>query len=200
MASYIQSMQTEIEAKFTDIKLDEMRERLRQLGAVCEYPERTMRRVNFNHINGPRAWVRVRDEGDKVTMSYKQTFEDTLHGTKEINLVVDNFENAVELLEAVGLSGRIIQVTKRELWRLNECDVTLDTWPWVPSFVEIEGLSEVAVRETAKLLGCEWERALFGGVESVYLQYYQLKDHEINDWPEITFVPVPEWLIGKRKS
>ena len=193
-------MQTEIEAKFTDIDLEEMRMRLGQLGGLRVYPERTMRRVNFNHINGPRAWVRVRDEGDKVTMSYKQTFEDTLHGTKEINLVVDNFENAVELLEAVGLAGRIIQITKRELWTFNACDVTLDTWPWVPSFIEIEGPSEEAVRETARLLGCQWEQAMFGGVEAVYLQYYQLKDHEINDWPQITFVPVPEWLEAKRKS
>ncbi len=192
-------MEIEIEAKFTDIDKEEMRTRLRQLGAILVHPERLMKRVNFNQENGKNAWVRVRDEGDKITLTYKRTFERTLHGTQEINLTVDDFQRATEFLEAIGLTGKAIQETKREAWTLDGCDITLDTWPWIPPFIEIEGPTEQAVRAAASLLGLDWERAMHGSVETVYQQQYRVTEEEVDSWPSITFTPVPDWLEKVRK-
>lgn len=192
-------MQIEIEAKFTDIDIDRMREKLSEAGATLTHPERLMRRHNFDQPDGKNAWVRVRDEGDKVTLTYKRTFERTLHGTKEINLVVDDFVRASEFLEAIGLTGKAIQETKRESRSLNECEITIDTWPWIPTFIEIEGPTEGAVRAVASALELDWDKAMHGSVETVYQQHYAVTEEEVDRWPSIAFVPVPEWLEKVRK-
>ena len=69
-------MQTEIEAKFPDINPDELRKKLLEAGAVLVHEERFMRRKVFDYpdsrLEKIGGWVRVRDEGDKVTFTYKQ--------------------------------------------------------------------------------------------------------------------------------
>jgi adenylate cyclase class 2 len=87
-------MQTEIEAKFLDVDHDALRAKLRALGAVCEQPMRTMFRKGFDFPDRrlrkeKNGWVRIRNEGDKVTMSYKQLDDRGVHGTKEVCLTVD---------------------------------------------------------------------------------------------------------------
>lgn len=192
-------MEVEIEAKFTDIDKDEVRGRLARAGAELIHSQRLMRRVNFNSLDDKNAWVRVRDEGDKVTMTYKQAFERTLHGTHEINLRVDDYSRAIEFLEVIGLQGKAVQETKREFWRFNECEVAIDTWPWIPTFVEIEGPSEHAFRMVASQLGFDWEKAMFGSVETVYQLYYNVTEKDVDSWSSITFVSVPDWLERRRK-
>ncbi len=187
-------MQTEIEAKFPDIDTEQLRKLLREVGAMCVQPERLMKRINFNGPTGDNAWLRVRDEGDRVTMTYKRTFERTLHGTKEIEVIVDDFARAVELLEAMGLSGKALQETKRETWEWKDCSLTIDTWPWIPSFMEIEGPTEEVVREVAAALGFDWNDALFGSVENVYQRHYAITEEEFDACPSIAFGPVPDWL------
>ena len=91
-------MQTEIEAKFLDVDPDSVRERLFSIGGIMTHPERLMRRKVFDFPEGTSdqdsAWVRVRDEGDRITMSYKRQHDMTLHGTSEHELVVDDFNAA----------------------------------------------------------------------------------------------------------
>ena len=143
-------MQTEIEAKFTDINVELLRGKLEELGAKLVHPERIMRRRNYDFLDGKlestSAWVRVRDEGNKITMSYKQNKDDSLHGTVEVNISVDDFDATHDFLEALGVIQKSYQETKRECWLMDEVEITIDTWPWIPSFVELEGPSEEAVK------------------------------------------------------
>jgi adenylate cyclase class 2 len=92
------------------------------------------------------------------------------------------------------------QETKRETWKLEDCEVTIDTWPWIPTFLEIEGGSESSVRKTASILGLDWSQAVHGSVENIYMSHYDVTEEEVDDWPDITFVPVPEWLEKKRRK
>ena len=196
-------METEIEAKFTDIDPDALRARLAEAGAKREYPEILMRRKVFDYddwrlekING---WIRVRDEGEKVTVSYKQLNDRTLHGTKEITVIVDDFDNTCNFLLAVGLQSKVYQETKREKWMYKGVEVTIDTWPWIPSFAELEGPTEESLKEAARDLGFDWAKAMHGSVETVYQQHFDFTENEIDRWPEITFIPKPEWLLAKKK-
>ena len=196
-------MQTEIEAKFLDIDPSELRAVLRKKGAVQEYQERLMRRKTFDDADGRLrkigGWVRVRDEGDKVTLSYKQLNDRTLHGTKEITVTVDDFDAACSFLEAVGFKQKSYQETKREKWTLYGSEITIDTWPWIPTFVEIESPDEKTLKDIADKLGFDWKDALHGSVETAYQRDYDVTEDEIDGWKMITFVPVPEWLERKRK-
>jgi len=197
-------METEIEAKFLDINSSELRGKLRNVNAILEYSERLMKRKTFDDkdrkLRRVGGWIRVRDEGDKITLSYKQLNDRTLHGTKEVTVVVDNFNTASLFLEAIGFKQKSYQETKREKWTLNDSEITIDTWPWIPPFVEIEAPNEQTLKDISEKLGFDWVYALHGSVETAYQRYYDVTEEEIDRWPTITFIPVPDWLEKKRKK
>jgi adenylate cyclase class 2 len=198
-------MQTEIEVKFLDIDIKKLRQRLRELGAVLVQSERLMRRRNLDFpdlrlANEQIGWVRVRDEGGGVTMSYKQTNNYTLNGTQEINLTVDSFDTANEFLGAIGLVEKSYQETKRESWLLNNVQIEIDTWPWIPTFVELEGKSEAKLKQVAQHLGLNWSTHLAGDVTGTYQVYFDIERDDIIRHPRTTFGPIPGWLEAKRRK
>lgn len=198
-------MQTEIEAKFLHIDHDEMRARLKAVGATCEQPNRLMKRKTYDYPDGrlrtaQNGWVRVRDEGNKVTMSYKQLNDRSFQGTKEVTTTIDGFTAGEDFLVALGLRPTSYQETKRESWTLNGCEIELDEWPWADTYLEIEGPSEAVVRDVASTLGLDWNAVLHGSVEVVYTDEYDVTEAEVNSWGEIVFTAVPEWLEKRRKA
>ncbi|MFA6094849.1 MAG: CYTH domain-containing protein [Candidatus Paceibacterota bacterium] len=192
-------MDIEIEAKFTDINPEEFRKKLTEAGAVLVHPEILMKRKVYEHpTNKQNDWFRVRDEGGKITMSYKKLNDRTLYGTQEISYTVPDFDQACRFLEATQLKFVSYQETKREAWKLGGAEITIDTWPWIPTFVEIEAGSEEEIKKACTALGLDIANAIHGSVENVYIQHYDVTEEEVDNWPEATFVPVPLWLESKR--
>lgn len=199
----VSTMQTEIEAKFLEIDVGQLRADLRGLGATCVQPMRLMKRKNFDYpdhrLEKVGAWVRIRDEGDKTTLSYKQLAERTVQGTKEINLVIDDFDSATGILEAIGLHQTSYQETRRESWVLDGSQIELDEWPWAKPYLEIEADSEARIIATAKLLGLKMDEAVYGSVEIVYMNEFDITEAEVNATPIITFSDKPDWISKRRK-
>ncbi|MDO8569533.1 MAG: class IV adenylate cyclase [bacterium] len=196
-------MQTEIEAKFPDINPIEFRKLLTKVGAKQVHAEIQMCRRNFDYadrrLEKAGGWIRVRDEGSKITLAYKQLNDRTLHGTKEIEVIVDDFEKICDFLSSIGLQSKAYQETKREKWKFNDIEITIDTWPWVPTFVELEAPTEELLKETAKILSLDWDKAMHGSVETIYQMHYDFTEAEIDSWKSITFIPEPDWLLAKKK-
>lgn len=184
-------MKTEFEAKFLDIDIEDIRNRLKATGATLEKPMRLMRRVTIedDHLRSQNAFVRVRDEGDRVTMTYKQFDSLSVDGAKEFEVTVSDFEEAVALLGAAGLPHRSFQETKRETWHLNGAEVLIDVWPWLNPYIEIESDSPESVKATAALLGLDWNDAVFGDVMTAYRhQYPHLTEKDtVGHVPEVMF-------------
>ncbi len=65
--------------------------------------------------------------------------------------------------------------------------MTIDEWPGLKPFIEIEGESEELVRDTALLLGFNWDDAVFGTVDAVAERELGLPPHIVNSISEITF-------------
>lgn len=200
-------MQTEIEVKFLAVNHDEVRDKLKKAGAHLEKPMRDMRRTIFGWPKGQLekavdGFLRVRDEGDQATMTYKVFNEHTVDGAGEIEIVVGDYHNAVELLKAIGMEAKSEQESKRETWQLDDCEVVLDEWPWLKPYIEIEGPSKEALQRVAAQLGFKWDDAVYGSVTSAYRHEYAI-DHEISigEHPRIAFSdPVPGWLEKIRKQ
>jgi len=195
-------VQVEVEARFLGQDHPALRSLLLDAGGVCHAPMRLMRRKVYDFpdrsLDMREAWVRVRDEGGQVTMSYKQQDDPrSVRGTREVCVTVDSFEKADQLLRAVGLVQKVYHETKRETWHVGDVQVELEEWPWVRPYIEIEGPDETAVRRAAKILGLDWSQAVFGSTD-VYRAEYDVTDHEVNHWKEILFCPVPAWLAAKR--
>ena len=92
-------------------------------------------------------WLRVRDEGDKVTMSLKVVDGKHIEDQKEICLTINLFEDGIELLRNVGCIEKAYQETRRDLWMLDGVEITIDEWPFLEPYVEVEGGSESAVKK-----------------------------------------------------
>ena len=114
-------------------------------------------------------------------------------------MIVNDFDKTCDLLTSIGLVSKAYQETKREKWKLGEVEITIDTWPWVPPFVELEGPTEENIKETAKMLNLDWNNAMHGSVETIYQMHYDFTEEEIDSWPTITFIPEPEWILAKKK-
>jgi adenylate cyclase class 2 len=196
-------MAIEQEIKFLGIDLSEIRAHLQALGADCIEPERLMRRTILDfpdhRLGAHSAWVRVRDEGDRVTMSYKQFFSESLQGMEEKELTIQDYEAGIGFLQAIGLVSRSFQESRRETWEYHGSTITLDTWPWLPAFMEIEGESEEGLRSVVEDLGFSWEDGIYGGIVEVFKRYYDVTSDEVNTIEEICFGSVPAWLEGKRR-
>lgn len=194
-------MNTEIEVKFLHVNHEEVRAKLREAGAVCEKPMRLMRRVTFDSaaMKAKNGWIRVRDEGDKITIGYKQTDSLDIDGTKEIETVVGDFDAAVAIFKQLEIDGGSFQESKRESWRFGEVQIELDEWPWLDTFIEIEAPSEKQVGDVAAKLGFDMKNAVSGDVMVAYRdQYPHLREKEtVGNLAEVKFgTPVPDMLKG----
>jgi len=183
-------MNTEYEAKFTNINKARIRLQLKKVGAKLLRPEFFQKRVAF-HLpkkTVKKGYLRVRDEGNKITISLKYINGGKIDDQKETQLVVDNFENAVSFLNSIGCESKAYQETKRELWSLDGVDITIDEWPFLEPFIEIEGKSEESVKQVCKKLDLDYKKAVFGAVDTLYNQKYGIsKDIINNHTPKITF-------------
>ena len=183
---------TEIEAKFIGMDPGGVRATLRSAGYVCTRKGYVMRRRTFLFPpeTGSR-WVRVRDEGDQITMTYKRIASRDLSGAREIEVVVNDFDAACELILACGLEVGAFQESRRELWTKDDVKVSLDTWPGLSTFVEIEAVTEEAVHIAALALGFSMNDAIYGGVDAVYEQVLGIAPTTFNSLALVTFADPP---------
>lgn len=184
-------MEIEYEATFENINKDEVRKKLEDAGARLIKPECLHKRTTFDlppSIDIEHSFIRVRDEGDKTTMTLKVIEGSGIEKMKEINLDVDNMEKAKEILLFLGCRKKSYQENKRELWKIGDVEITIDEWPFLEPIVEIEGHSEKAVKETAKILGFDYTNALFGPITVSYAKKYNISADVINNkTPKIVF-------------
>lgn len=196
-------MKTETEVKFIDIDIREVRRKLKEIGADCTLPMRSMKRAIIDYederLQKNDGYIRVRDEGDKITLTYKKFESLDFGGAKEHEVVVSNFQTTVDILTSTDLVVRSLQETKRETWTLNGVEIVIDEWPWLNTYIEVEGEDEEEIKDTAKKLGFSWSEAVFGDVMVVYrAQYPKLqKNWSIGRLANVTFdMPPPSDLQG----
>jgi len=168
-------MDIEYEATYININKNEIRDRLKKAGATLVKPEFLQKRNVFELPSGHEitgGWLRVRDEQDKITMSLKVVDGDKIEDQKEICLKIDNFGEGVKFLEAIGCQPKAYQESRRELWILDDVEITIDEWPFLEPYVEVEGKSEEKVKEVSAKLNFDYNTALFCSVDVLYNQKY----------------------------
>lgn len=163
-------MKHEYEAKFLAVDVTGLQAELTALGAVQALPRTLLtRRIFENDSLDEGAWLRLRDEGTRSTLTLKQvTDATTIDGTKEVETEVTDLHAMADILRRVGLTEVRYQENYREEWRLGEVAFDFDTWPGLPTFLEIEGPDEASVRRAAALLDLDYSEARFGSVDEIY--------------------------------
>jgi adenylate cyclase class 2 len=184
-------MDIEFEATYTNIDKEVVRKKIKKAGAKLIKPEFLQTRVIINppeFLKNIHAWLRLRDEGDQVTLTYKIIDGAAIEDQKEICIKVDNFKKTLELLQKLGCQVKAYQESKRELWILDGVDICIDEWPYLPPFVEVEGKNELEVKNVSKKIGFNFQSAIFGNSGTLYKEAYGIEPHLIHEQiPRLTF-------------
>lgn len=168
----------EIEVRFLEINKDDLLARLNEVGAI-DLGEDLLKETIFYDQAGKwqyeaKKFARVRQTKNGATLTFKHNESDTATGTKEIELKIDDYDKAVDLLRELSLVAYRIQEKKRHTFKLGEVIVDIDTWPSIPTYVELEGPDEESLKNTAKLLNLDWSRAVFESARFVIEKYYSI--------------------------
>lgn len=176
-------MKTEYEVRVLEIDVEKLIKKLNELGAkkVGDWNQR--RYVYDIDVNCKTRWIRLRTNGENTTLTYKEIQEQTVDGTKEIEFEVENFDIANEFLQKAGFLNGKYQENHRIRYMLNDVELDIDTWPMIPTYLEIEAQNEKQVYDMIKLLELENEKITAEDVVEVYRNY----GHEINNMKTLKF-------------
>ncbi len=183
----------EIEVKFLNINVDELTKKLASLGATKQFDKQYRRKV-FDYpdlrLNADNAWVRIRDEGDKITLSYKKRVNTTSHdgssndgGMEEIELEVSDFDKMALLFEKIGLALKFYEENRRIRYTFDDIEFDIDFWPGLEPYLEIEAPTWDKIDHAIQLLGLNPDDKK---VFSTY-QIYQMEGINPLDYIENTF-------------
>lgn len=111
-------------------------------------------------------------------ITYKNRAGKDIDQTKELEVEVDDFKATATILSKADFKGMYYQENKRHKFVLDDIEFTLDTWPRIPTYLEVEAKSEAEVKKGLKLLGLLGKDAGHIGSLAIY-DHYGIKLHGI---------------------
>lgn len=140
----------EIEVKFLNIDRPKLEAKIINLGAKKIF-SLTYRILTLDYpdlrLNEQSAWVRLRDDGNKVMLAFKQR-----QGVKansgsndesmlEHEVEVSDFETTANILRCIGLVEKFQEEKQRTRCELDGVELDFDEMPLIPAYLEIEASS-----------------------------------------------------------
>ena len=164
-------MAIEHEIKLLDIDVDGITAFFSSVG-VSKESSLFFKRNIFKTVDDDKdAWIRLRTDGNKTTLSYKKSVSNAVDGMMEIEITVSDYDSTRELLLATGLKSRSYQENKRDVYQWMGCEISIDYWPRIPAYLEIEGSSVEMVEKCLKELEKFSKKTTSLSTEKVYRSY-----------------------------
>ncbi|EKE28903.1 MAG: hypothetical protein ACD_2C00266G0009 [uncultured bacterium (gcode 4)] len=163
-------MAIEYEVKVLDIDVPDIRHKLELLWANGE-SEKLMRRWVFVMNPEINEWIRLRDDWDKISVTYKKKSGQKIDETEEIEVIVEDFEKTAEILNKLDFKEKYYQENSRKNYILGDIEFSIDSWPKIPPLLEVESDSEVKVLEWLKMLWLAWKHSWNLSTVKVYDMY-----------------------------
>lgn len=164
-------MTTEYEVRVLEINEKELIKKIEILGGVKKAEYQQKRYVYDLNPAQKNKWIRLRTNGEYTTLTYKSIINDEIDGTKEIELKVSSFEIANEFLEKIGFKNKAYQENRRIQYELEGVEIDIDTWPMIPTYMEVEGNSKENVLNILSKLEVDETKITTVGVEGIYKHY-----------------------------
>lgn len=172
-------MNTEFEIRILEIDVEKLTKKLESLGAVKKF-DYLQRRYVYDFIpKQEKKWIRLRTNGEVTTLTIKDIVSSKIDGTKELEIEVDDFEKTNLILKEFGYQPKGYQENRRCQYKLDGVEFDIDSWPRIPTYLEVEGKSEQEVYKALDKLGFARESITTKDVEGIYSDYgYDLEKIE----------------------
>lgn len=150
----------EIELKFLNIDVTEIKEKLNTLGAKLKYDAKTesypFLSDGFHSSDSTMKYLRIRKVNDNVQITYKNAAKESDMTTREeLEINVDNYDEAIKLIEKLGFKKGKVFRKHREHYELNNIHFELDTLENIPTYLEIETQTEEDLKDICVRLGLD---------------------------------------------
>ncbi len=168
-------MNQETEIRILEIQKEEWITKLEELGAIFEGDWFQKRKVYDFHPAIENKWIRLRTNGKTTTLAIKEIInENVASGINELEIEVSDFEKTAQILEQLGYHYRSLEENKRIRYRYNNIEIDIDTWPLIPTYVEIEAPTEKEIKEFLKNFTFDKGKITTLNVQSIYEKVYQI--------------------------
>lgn len=155
----------EIEVKFIEVDLPQLKKKLKRLGFRRVFPPTLFRELHFKHILFKEGrffdFFRLRAAGKKVTLTVKKAIPNTKFKVREEReiQVAATFEETWKLLESMGFQVRRRMEKFREEYERGKFKVEIDRYPGMAPYIEIEGPGRNGLRSLAAKFGLDFKKA-----------------------------------------
>ena len=177
-------MHTEFEVRVLEVDTNEMVKKILRLGGqkVADYNYKRM----VYDFNPPQEnkWIRLRTDGMKTTLTIKNVLANEIDGTKETEIQVSDFSETDKVLNELGYFSKSYQENRRKRYELNGVEIDFDTWPYIPTYMEVEGKNEEEVYAVLEALDITDDKVTADGVQDIYINHYKI---DIKKMKEINF-------------
>lgn len=164
-------MKTEIECRLLDVDVEEFLRKLETLKADFKGDWIQLRYCyDFNPVK-ENSWIRLRKNEKETTLTIKEINSSKIDGTKECEIVVSDFDTTDEMLNKLGYVARSKQENRRIRYYIDDVEVDIDFWPYIPTYVEFEGKDEESIKRLCKKLDIDYSNLVSMDVSSIY-DYY----------------------------
>ena len=158
------SQYLEVEVKFFLNDREGYEKRLRSIGASLVQPRTHELNYRFDTpdhaLSKEHRVLRLRqDQNTIITYKGPSLADQAVSMRREIELEVNDFQTAKDMLEALGFSIYIMYEKFRTVYTLNNLEITLDEMPF-GSFTEIEGGDAQQIERTAGSLSLLWNQRI----------------------------------------
>lgn len=177
----------EIETKVLEVDPIEIAQKIESIGA--EKIKDDLLKVDWFSLPGidknAQPWyLRIRSySSGKVEITWKDEPKliNNFRKGQEIEVLIDNHEKMKALFESIGLFCYAHQEKKRVSWRLGNVQFDLDTYPNMPSFLEIEVQDEKDIDIMIKKLNLTKNETWNDGERTLIEDKYGL------NWSQMSF-------------
>ncbi len=194
----------EKEIRIVGIDENKIKKILKKEGAKIVQPKRLMKVYYYEHPQKKDdILIRLRDEGIHKTLTIKTDLKSKYVIEREIK--IDSIEEAEVILNYLGCKLKAAVEKFREQWKLGKCkEIVFDSFPGIPTYMEIDCYTESALEKTAKLLGYSINDHTKMKAGHMFNQYYgaNMSDSDIKNG-SLTFKnskKIMEKKIKKNKS
>lgn len=157
----------EIEKRFANVNCGEMINTLLKLGA--QHIKTKLFKITTFRVPSPIQYLRVRDEGDQITVTVKKPQT----GSKfliEHETTVGDVDSTISILETLGYQKSYYVEKIRAIYKWKNTEIVFDHYPGLMPIMEIESQTEEELEQLIKILKLKDEPEF--GTKTLYKSYY----------------------------
>ena len=142
--------------------------------------------VLIHPSSNPDTYVRVRDEGFRITMTYKLQGPKDKYAQEE-EVIINNFDDGVALLIGLGCKKKFYYEKIREIWDVKNTEVVFDSNPGKDDRMEVESKTLKEMKEMIKYFDLK--------VKDIKDRYMDLFGFSIPKGDDLTFQSVKKDML-----